>query len=120
MMVTEKMHMVFVGMDDNRMFDVKVEGVTSPVGIYKDYHKEGDGIIWGMKRASVLKAEYTAQDILERDAYKALKPIKNGEIVMLGDTTDKENGGFYRVEVIGNYSNACLFHKVCDFEGNLV
>ena len=118
-MVNDKMHMVFVGVADNRDFDVKIEGVTSPVGIYKDFRKEGDGIIWGMKRASVIKAEYSAKEISQGKIYRALPAIKNGEIVMVGDTTDATKSGFYRVEIIGNYSSACLFHKVCDFEGNL-
>lgn len=120
MMVNEMMQMVFVGMEGCHEYDVKVEGVTSPVGIYKDYHKVGDGIIWGMKRASVMKAHYTQEELTAGAIYKASKAIKNGEVVMVADVLDKENNGFYRVEVIGNTVSACMFHKVCDMEGNLV
>ena len=120
MVVNEKMHMVFVGVAENRMFDVKVEGVTTPVGIYKDYETQGDGIIWGMKRAAVMKAHYTEQEIAQSKAYQALSAIKDGEVVMVGDTTDSSKSGFYRVEVKGNQVTACIFHQVCDMEGNLV
>ena len=117
-MINERTQLIFL-MQGNYDYDFKLNGIVGQIGLYKDLKKEGDGIFWGMKRASVIKSSYTDVEIAQGEKLAQSKPIKNGEIVCIINPNPEETNesGFYRVEILGNYSTACLFHKVCGIDG---
>ena len=90
---------------DNGMNDFRVEGVRGNVSLWKDYNKEGDGIYWGMQGAGILKKHYTEQDELYRLMMNKYVPLKKDEIVIINDE-------IYKIKILGNYSDCCIFEKV--------
>lgn len=83
----------------------RVEGVRGRCSLMSGYEKEGDGILWIMQRAGCIAASYSADERAERERLATEAPIANGEIVFVDDAA-------YRVNVIGNYSNAAVLERV--------
>lgn len=95
--------------DQDHSFTLEVPGYKGKhairVKLYCGYKSKDDGQYWAMNTGGTVKAHYTAADRRERNRLNVMAPIKHGDIVQIA-------GEAYRVEVLGNYSNAALFHKV--------
>lgn len=75
------------------------------VSLYRDYKVAGDGILWALQRGSCLKAEYSDEDIAERDRLNALTPIRHDDIVQI-------EGKQYRARVLGDFSDCAIFDPI--------
>lgn len=120
MLLNKNMQMLVVGVAEDFKVTVKTYGKKTKDAwckLEKDKIQEGDGILWGMQRASMLKAQWSEQELAYHDMMKALPPLKNGEIVLIVDNEPNGVTGFFRVKVIGNYSTACDFVPVCNMNG---
>jgi hypothetical protein len=82
-----------------------VERVRGDVSLERDYHKAGDGIYWGMQSGICIQATYTEEERAHRDRMNTMKPLKNGETVII-------DGERYKVRILGNYSDCMMFDKV--------
>lgn len=122
MLLNKHTQMLVVGVAEDFKVEVKIGRGNKKVKqawckLQKDKVVEGDGILWGMQRASVLKAHWSDQEIAYHDMMKALPPLKNGEVVLIVDNNVNGKTGFYRVKVNGNYSDACTFEYICSLHG---
>ena len=120
MMLNEYTQILFLNENSFDENNFKIEKHPyKKVVLRKDRIVEGDGIIWGMQRATIMKAHYSEKEIMEDKLVSALPPIKHGEVVAIVDLNDKSVGGFYKMKYEGDYSCCCTFDKICDFDGKL-
>jgi hypothetical protein len=78
-------------------------GCTSRAkGYLADFGDEG---IYIMKTSLCLKDSYTEKDMEEAARLHAMKPVRNGDVVLY-------NGQEYKVSILGNYSDAGRLTKI--------
>lgn len=83
--------------------------------LYRDYAKTNDGIYWLLQGASVIKAEYTRQDIIEDKLFEEAISIYDGETYYILDMSKApESYELVKVKanVKGSYSVACVFEEI--------
>ena len=116
MMINENTHVLFMAEYAGKANDFKLEGINTGVALFDGYSgKKGDGCFWGMKRATSLQKYYDDEEILYNKHMEDMDAIKNGEVVLIVDKP--ETTGFYRVKILGNFSDCCVFEKVCNMDG---
>lgn len=82
-------------------------GRTIICRLMQGYNTCNDGQLWAMQRSGTLKDSYTAEDAAWVERMKTIEPIGNGAIVKIA-------GKLYTVKILGDYSDAALFHRVQD------
>lgn len=86
--------------------------------IKMDKETVGDGKLWIMQRAAVLKAQYTKRDMIEREEIKNAEYVENGEIVEIVvvymDENMRTETKQCKVHVNGNYSDAGWFEEIAE------
>ena len=83
--------------------------------LYRDYAEKNDGIYWLLQGASVIKAEYTRQDMIEDRLFEEAISIYDGETYYILDMSKApESYELVKVKanVKGNYSDACVFEEI--------
>lgn len=96
--------------DQDNTFSMEVKGFKGqPLRItaclHKDYQKQGDGILWAMKKSACLKNVYTAKDLEETSRLNISEPLRNGDAVLI-------EGKQYKTRVLGNFSDCAIFDPV--------
>lgn len=94
-------------LDQDNTFAMEVQGfkgqsIRITACLHKDYQKQGDGILWAMKKSACLKAVYTAKDQEERERLNLSEPLRNGDAVLI-------EGKQYKTRVLGNFSDCAIF-----------
>ena len=78
----------------------------SKCSLQRDYQTEGDGILWVMLNAGVLKSKYSAADKAEMDRLNSGEStVHNREIVQV-------DGKQYKIRVLGKYSDCAILDQV--------
>lgn len=83
--------------------------------LYRDYEKVGDGVYWLLQSATMIKAEYSARDMLERKMFDEAMTIVNGETYFIIDMTKAPSvfeATKVKAKVNGDYSDACVFIEI--------
>lgn len=83
--------------------------------LYRDYEKKNDGVYWLLQGASVIKAEYTRNDMIEDRRFERAISIYDGETYYILDMSKApESYELVKVKanVKGNYSDACVFEEI--------
>lgn len=75
------------------------------VALMQGYDKQDDGIFWGMQIGAMVKAHYTEADRAESHRLMTETPVRHGDVVEI-------EGKMYRVNVLGDYSNAAVFEEI--------
>jgi hypothetical protein len=88
--------------DKINTFLVDVGKHNAKCSLHRDFHKEGDGILWALSHGSCLQASYSEEQIEERKRLNAEAPIKNGDVVII-------EGAEYVAKVRGPYSDCAIF-----------
>lgn len=106
----------------NGLFYAKIDRMTRSYGnlpirtkMYRDYEKVGDGIYWLLQTATVIKAEYSAKDMMERKWFDKAMTIVDGETYFIIDMTKAPEAYEMvkvKAKVNGDYSDACVFKEV--------
>lgn len=79
--------------------------------IQQDYEKQGDGILWVMKRSACIKSHYSDQDRADRAEFDALPAHAVREYIEV-EVNGKEKS--FRIERIDDASDAAVFLEVID------
>lgn len=106
----------------NGSFYAKIDRMTRLYGnlpihakMHRDYEKVGDGIYWLLQTGTIIKAEYSARDMMERKWFDEAMTIVNGETYFIVDKT-KAPEAYEMVKVKanvkGDYSDACVFEEI--------
>lgn len=74
--------------------------------IYGEHPDADHEKVFCMQHAGVIKATYSKADRDEMDRFKALEPIKTGDMVTI------EGHGNYKFTLVGDYSDAGYFTKI--------
>lgn len=92
--------------DRNNTFVIEIvkprRTIRVDAGLYRDYQKQGDGIIWAMKRSATLQASYSEEQLQERARLNAMEPVRNGDTVLI-------DGRLYKARVLGDSSDCAIF-----------
>lgn len=103
----------YVQFDNPNGWGRKIQG-----SMHMDYEKVGDGRLWVMQRAAVLKAEYSNRDRIQNRLYNEADVLEDGEVVeiMIVDTNGSEyklvSKKQYRFKVLGDYSDCAIFEEI--------
>jgi hypothetical protein len=63
------------------------------------FHDDEKDVMYIMKKSACLKSHYTKEDDAERLRLNTMTPVRHGDIVEV-------SGKQYRVQILGNYSDA--------------
>lgn len=85
----------------------RVKGASGNVSLEQGYNKEDDGILWGMQRATIMKASYSEEERKTRERLRREKPLYDGEIVLI-------EGKKYKARLKGNYTTAAIFDELTE------
>ena len=95
-------------MDRDNVFTInlpRTRGIYSEASLYKGYKTFEDGIYWALQHSACLQGHYSEADIAHRDRLNSMKPLENGDIVLI-------NGEQYKTRILGNFSDCAIFDKV--------
>jgi hypothetical protein len=90
---------------DKDMDKFRVMGVSGDVSLYSGYKTEDDGILYGLQGGTLIKSNYSKEDIAHSNRMSEYEPIDNGEVVLI-------EGNQYITRIIGNYSTCVMFDLV--------
>ena len=105
------------GHDDGSGSYVKFNlGSNQIVGkLKRDYNVIGDGILWAMQTAKVIKSHYTRADYIEDQMIRAADVIEDGEIVtvlFVDIANNSSSRNQFKVRILGNYSDCVVFDAI--------
>ena len=69
------------------------------------FYDDEKNVMYIMQKSACLKSSYTNADYEERARLNAMPPVRHGDIVEVA-------GKQYRVQILGNYSDAGRLHPV--------
>ena len=69
------------------------------------FHDDEKDVMYLMKKSACLKSSYTQADYAESSRLNSMTPVRHGDIVEV-------KGKQYRVQILGNYSDAGRLHPV--------
>jgi hypothetical protein len=94
--------------DRDNMFTInlpRTRGIYSDASLYKGYQKNDDGIYWALQHSACLQDHYSHEDVAHRERLRNMKPLENGDIVMI-------EGKQYKTRILGNFSDCAIFDPV--------
>ena len=94
--------------DRDNMFTInlpRMRGMYSDASLYQGYKTRDDGVYWALQHSACLQGHYSEADIAHRDRLHNMKPLENGDIVLI-------NGEQYKTRILGNFSDCAIFDKI--------
>lgn len=82
--------------------------------LYRDYEKKNDGVYWLLQCASVIKAEYTVNDMMDDRLFENAMTINDGEVYFILNVSTPKAPELVKVKAVvkGDYSDACVFEEI--------